>query len=173
MWLLNVTWPLKWFVPLFKYYSHLFMGHTHTLIFCCLLPRYKAVKLLHKKLCGDREIGVWCFWQLHLFTSFYGFFSFFEKPLFFFKSVIFSAFSVTWFHLIMAPLHLSTVWPNQESGSPGQVICVAVYWKSQKGFVTSEAMGPCVIRFFFYFSANWLLPCFISLYVTLTFQLSC
>lgn len=45
------------FVPLFKYYSHLFMGHrpSFSAAWCLHL---RKVTLLNKKICRDREIGV-------------------------------------------------------------------------------------------------------------------
>lgn len=130
-------------VPFLKYYSHS-LWVTHTFIFCCpcfCCPCARQVSLLHKKIGKDREVGVWCLWHLHLsfllpspsllpsFPPSLSPFSFLQVRYF------------QWSFCDLISSHddtcvcLSTVWPMRSLWNPGQVICVSVFGKTQKGLV--------------------------------------
>lgn len=109
MWPLSVTWSLKQFVPLFKYFSHLlWVMHIHFQLPVFLLAHMQG----RSGSCIKRyvEIG----WQE---SDAFGIFIFPSLPFLlpslppFFKSHIFSGLSMTCFHLMMAPqsLLVSTV----------------------------------------------------------------
>lgn len=157
-------------VPFLKYYSHS-LWVTHTFIFCCpcfCCPCARQVSLLHKKICKDREVGVWCLWHLHLSfllpsPSLLPSFPPSLSP--FFKSDIFSGLSVTWFHLMMTPVCVclqSGLW--EVYGILGKLFVFLCLGRLRKALCISEVMQPSVNWFWFHFSANWLLP-FVFLYL--------
>lgn len=120
-------------------------GHRHSFsAVCCLCIR--QVTFLHKRICRDREIGVWCLWQLHLFMI-----SFLSSllPHLTAPSPPFSMSpllpSLSPFHLLSSSssqlLSLAFPWPDTISRGH---LCVSVYsltyqasWESRTSHYTS------------------------------------